>query len=324
MIANIDDNVGRLLAKLEELGISENTALIFLTDNGPATRHFTAGLRGQKGAVYEGGIRVPFFVRWPAKLRPAKVDQIAAHIDVLPTLLEAAGIDRPAGLKLDGVSLMPLLVGDNDDWPERTLYLQWQRGNTPPLYGSFAAISEQFKLVQNRTLGKQIGRQPRFELYDLKADPGEQNSIGELRKETLARLKAGYERWFHDVSATRGYDPPRIVVGSEHENPVILTRQDWRAQGADGWSDRHLGYWEVEVATAGRYDIRFRFSTQTRAGRAEFRLGQVKLRKPFTRSAESVTFREVELDAIGARLEARLIRSGRTVGVKYVDVTRLE
>ncbi len=324
MIANIDDNVGRLLAKLEELGISENTALIFLTDNGPATRHFTAGLRGQKGAVYEGGIRVPFFVRWPAKLRPAKVDQIAAHIDVLPTLLEAAGIDRPAGLKLDGVSLMPLLVGDNDDWPERTLYVQWQRGNTPPLYGSFAAISEQFKLVQNRTLGKQIGREPRFELYDIKADPGEQNSIGELRKKTLARLKAGYERWFHDVSATRGYDPPRIVVGSEHENPVILTRQDWRAQGTDGWSDRHLGYWEVEVATAGSYDIRFRFSTQTRAGRAEFRLGQVKLRKPFTRSAESVTFREVELDAIGARLEARLIRAGRTVGVKYVDVTRLE
>ena len=84
MITNIDDNVGRLLAKLEELGISENTALIFLTDNGPTTQHFTAGLRGQKGTVYEGGIRVPFFVRWPAKLRPAKVDRIAAHIDVLP------------------------------------------------------------------------------------------------------------------------------------------------------------------------------------------------------------------------------------------------
>ena len=131
MIANIDDNVGRLLAKLEELGISENTALIFLTDNGPTTQHFTAGLRGQKGTVYEGGIRVPFFVRWPAKLRPAKVDQIAAHIDVVPTLLEAAGIDPPAGLKLDGVSLMPLLTGANDDWPERTLYIQWQRGISP-------------------------------------------------------------------------------------------------------------------------------------------------------------------------------------------------
>ena len=78
------------------------------------------------------------------------------------------------------------------------------------------------------------------------------------------------------------------------------------------------------METAGSYDIRFRFSTQTRAGRAEFRLGKVKLRKPFTRSAESVTFREVEVDAGSARLDARLVRGGRTVGVKYVDVTRLE
>ncbi len=324
MITNIDDNVGRLLAKLKELGILENTAVIFLTDNGPTTQHFTAGLRGQKGTVYESGIRVPFLVRWPAKLRPAKVDRIAAHIDVVPTLLEAAGIDRPAGLKLDGVSLMPLLTGANDDWPERTLYIQWQRGNEPQLHGNFAAISEQFKLVQSRTLGEQLERKPRFELYDIKADPGEQAAIRGRLQATLAGLKAGYERWFRDVSATRGYDPPRIVVGSEYENPVILTRQDWRAQGADGWSDRHLGYWEIEVATPGLYDIRFRFSKQTRAGRAEFRVGKVKLRKPFTRSAESVTFREIELGAIASRLEARLVRGGRTVGVKYVDVTRLE
>ena len=171
---------------------------------------------------------------------------------------------------------MPLLVGEDGDWPERTLYIQWQRGNKPQLYGNFAAISEPFKLVQSRTLGKQMGRKPRFELYDIKADPGEQAAIKGERQATLGGLKAGYERWFRDVSGTRGYDPPRIIVGSEHENPVILTRQDWRALGADGWSDRHLGYWQVEVAAAGSYDIRFRFfdTNEGRTCRVQIRQGQ--------------------------------------------------
>lgn len=323
MITNIDDNVGRLLAKLEELGISENTVLIFLTDNGATTKHFTAGLRGGKGSVYEGGIRVPFFVRWPVQLRPGRVNRVAAHIDVLPTLLEAAGIDRPTDLKLDGVSLMPLLAGKDDDWPERTLYIQWQEGNAPQLYGNFAAISEQFKLVQSQISRKGMRQEPLFELYDIKTDPGEKNAIKGQRQATFEGLKEGYESWFRDVSATRGYEPPRIVVGSPYENPVILTRQDWRSLVQAGWDDHHLGHWAIEVAAADSYDIRFRFSTQARAGRAKLKLGELELWKPFTRSAESVTFREVVLDAGSARLDAHLLRGGRAVGVTYVDVTRL-
>ena len=163
-----------------------------------------------------------------------------------------------------------------------------------------------------------------LQLYDLESDPGEQNDLASQQPGELAHLKKQYEDWFEDVSATRGYHPPKIFIGTEHENPVILTRQDWRMVGADGWTDGYLGYWEVDVKSSGKYDIRFRFTKQERAGRAEFKLGDAELSKPFTREAESVTFSGVDLPTGPATLEARLIRSGKTIGVNYIDVTKIE
>ncbi|MFW6164407.1 MAG: arylsulfatase, partial [Planctomycetota bacterium] len=98
MVKNIDENIGRLLAKLEELELAENTIVIFLCDNGPNGRRYTMGLRGHKGSVYEGGIRTAFFVRWPsvtAKRAGAKDHHLAAHIDLAPTLLDACGVAKP-------------------------------------------------------------------------------------------------------------------------------------------------------------------------------------------------------------------------------------
>ena len=323
MITNIDENVGRLMATLDELELAENTILIFMTDNGPTTQHFTAGLRAQKGSVYDGGIRVPFFFRWPARLQPAKIDAVGAHIDVLPTLLESAQLDPPEGLAIDGRSLLPVMEG-RAPAAERTIFIQSHRGNQPTLYRAFAAIEQQYKLVQPLSFSEPAPKDAPFELYDIEADPGEQTNLADDKVEVAARLKRAYETWFDDVSSTRGYDPPRIPVGTDEENPVTLTRQDWRVIGADGWSDSHLGYWAVDVETGGAYDIRFRFTKQERAGRAEFQLGKLKLTRPFTRQAESVSFSGVELEPGAAKLEARLIRGGKTVGVKYVDVTQVE
>ena len=323
MITNIDENMGKLAAKLDELDLAANTILIFMTDNGPTTQRFTAGLRDQKTSAYDGGIRVPFFLRWPSQLQAAKVDRIGAHIDVAPTLLDAARAAAPASVEFDGLSLMPLLRGDSAGWPARTIFIQSHRGNEPQLYRNFAAVSQKYKLVQPLSFREPAPPDTPLQLYDLESDPGEQNDLADERAEVLVDLKKQYEDWFEDVSASRGYDPPKIFLGTEYENPVILTRQDWRMVGRDGWEDGYLGYWEVDVKSAGKYDIRFRFTKQERAGRAEFKLGDVELSKPFTREAESVTFSDVVLEPGPARLEARLVRGGKMVGVKYVDVSKL-
>jgi hypothetical protein len=294
-----------------------------MTDNGPTTQHFTAGLRDQKASVYEGGIRAPFLLRWPARLEPRRVESIAAHIDLLPTLLDATNVAPPPDVKLDGVSLMPALSGDREEAsPGRTIYIQSHRGNEPRLHRAFAAITQRFKLVQPLAFGQPMPEDPVFELYDLPADPGEVNNVASEHPEEAAELKQGYEQWFRDVSSTRGYDPPRIFLGTEHENPVVLTRQDWRMVGDDGWGDDSLGFWDVAVMNTGAYDIRVRFPAQPSAGRLEFRLGAADRTEPFAKGAEEIIFSNVQLEKGPQTLEAKLLRGAKTVGVAYVDVTR--
>ncbi len=132
MITNIDENMGRLMSRLKELGLEQNTILIFMTDNGTSGGH-AGGMRGKKGSEYEGGHRVPFFVRWPGGgvKEPGDVDRLSAHIDVLPTLIDLCSLTKPAGVKFDGASLAPLLKGKVSNWPDRTLLVHSQRIEQP-------------------------------------------------------------------------------------------------------------------------------------------------------------------------------------------------
>jgi hypothetical protein len=312
MVKNIDENVGRLLAELKKLGLEERTIVIFLTDNGPQQVRYVCGLRGRKGTVYEGGIRVPCFVRWPARLKPGqKIDRIAAHIDILPTLLDACGVAIPEGLFLDGVSLLPLLRGQKVPWPDRTLFFQWHRGDVPQLYRDCAARSQKYKLVNGK------------ELYDIDADPGETKNIAALHTDIVRRLRAAYEEWFRDVSATRGYEPPRIYLGTQFENPVTLTRQDWRGPRA-GWGSDSLGYWEVFVREAGAYAVTLRFGPTRAETDVHFRLGNVNLSQTVKAASEVCRFDSVQLEAGEARLEAWLGSGDKSVGVSYVEMNRLD
>ncbi|MGH9160529.1 MAG: sulfatase/phosphatase domain-containing protein, partial [Vicinamibacteraceae bacterium] len=322
MITNIDDNVGRLVTALERLGDAEHTVLIFMTDNGPTTRRYAAGLRAQKASVYEGGIRAPFFLRWPARLEPRKVDVIAAHIDVAPTLLDVAQVRKPATVQFDGRSVMPLLEGRTNDWPERTLYIQSHRGDEPQPNRAFAAVSQRWKLTQPLSFGEPPPANAPLELYDLEADPAEARDVASDHAAVVERMKQGYAKWFEDVSSTRGFAPPKIHLGTAHENPVWLTRQDWRVVGEDGWSDGSLGYWEVDVRTPGRYDIRFHFAAQETPGRAELELGHAKRRIAFRRGDREIAFEDVELAAGPATLEARLRRGDNIEGVRFVEVRK--
>jgi arylsulfatase A-like enzyme len=329
MLTNIDDNVGRLLARLEELGLTRDTIVVFLSDNGPQQPRYNAGLRGRKGSVYEGGIRVPCLMRWPAHLPADKmIDACAAHIDLLPTLLSACGVEKPAFPAIDGIDLMPLLMRQRQDLPERTLCFQWHRGDVPEMNRACAARRGRFKLVQPLGAnGEPLPAPLKFELYDIESDPFEMHDLAAEQPDAVVRLRREYEAWFRDVSATRGYAPVRIALGTPHENPVVLTRQDWRGERA-GWGPKNLGHWEVDVAAAGQYDVTLRFAAAGAAGTARFSLGPVQRETPIAKGDRECRFSSLPIAAGAGRLEASIITDGTTdgrpIGVQYVEVRRVD
>ncbi|MBM3494515.1 MAG: hypothetical protein FJX72_09395, partial [Armatimonadetes bacterium] len=309
MVENIDENVGRVVARLRELDLERDTILIFMTDNGPQQARYNAGMRGLKGSVYEGGIRVPFFVRWPARLQPRVVEPIGANVDIMPTLLDLAGVAPPASVRLDGVSLKPVLSGGASPSPDRALFYQWHRGDVPQAWRDCCVVTQTHKLVNGK------------ELYDLQADPAEARDISADRPELVRDLRRRYETWFADVSATRGYDPPRIVFGSAKENPVVLTRQDWRGPRAT-WQPDGEGHWEVEVAEDGRYDIMIRLWPERTPARAAFACGGASGERAVRAGSKTCTFRNVPLSRGPARLEAWMLNDQGRSGVMYATVKR--
>ena len=316
MLANLDENAGRLLAQLRKDKLDDDTIVIFMSDNGPTPARFNCGLRGLKGSVYEGGLRVPFFVRWPSVIRPGtKVDRLAAHIDVFPTLLQATGAVRPpakpVAAQVDGVSLCPLVKDQPSAWPERTLYFQWHRGDRGELYNNCAARDQRYKLVNGK------------ELYDLQEDPSESRDISATQPERVASMRAGYEAWFKDVASTRNFEPPLIELGTMFENPVLLTRQDWRGPKAS-WSDDGLGYWEVSVKSGGVYECTLTFPKTATDALASVSLGEATNEVRVPAGATSVTISLNHVKHGPCRLEAVLTFAGKPpIGPHYVNVRRI-
>jgi len=322
MVECIDDNIGRLLARLDELDLTQNTVVIFLTDNGPQQPRYVSGMLDRKGNTHEGGVRVPFFVRWPGHFQADRaVDRIAAHIDLAPTLLELCGVIKPASVNFDGISLVPLLKGDVANWPDRTLYFQWHRGDAPELNRACAALTQNYKLVQ--PLGAfeaKLPAHPAFELYDYAKDPLEMNNIASDHPDTVDKMKRGYEAWFKDVTGVRDYTiPPRIYIGAPEQKQVLLTRQDWRGKGA-GWTPKSIGHWFVDVRRAGDYGVTLRFAKATDSGVARFTLGSVTTQKEIAAGDTSVVFPSVRLAKGLATLEAVLECGSKQSGMEYVEV----
>ncbi len=236
MLRSVDNNFGKLRAALKDLGLEDNTLLLFTSDNGPCSGskpldRFMAGLHGLKGTVYENGIRVPCFARWPAGFSsPEKITRLTAHIDVMPTILDACGVAVPSGVKLDGISFLPLLRNPSADWPERTLFFQWDSGQEPLRGQAFSVLTEKWKLVQPCGMDKPkqkhirdtytelcrlqgrgertIEGPARYELYDIVADPGETKDLASAHPDIVEQMKRQYDAWFDDVAA-RWSDPGR-------------------------------------------------------------------------------------------------------------------
>ena len=259
MISNIDDNVSRLEEKLQQLNLRDNTIFIFTTDNGTAggNRIYDGGLRGSKGSVYEGGHRVPFFLRWPAGGLGGgwDVDRLVSHYDVLPTLVELLDLKFTPVKPLDGISFNRLLWDRKADWPNRILQMDTQRLQNLVKYRNYVVMDQDWRLVNGD------------ELYNVNLDLAQTKNVIGQHPEVAARLAEGYERWwqsFMDEGVDQRY--AYIKVGSPFENPTRISAHDmltgkhgqaWHQVGAVV-GDSAAGRWKIEFVADGEYRISLR------------------------------------------------------------------
>ena len=258
MIANIDENLGKLRTKLTEWGIADNTILIFLTDNGTAAgcqldqegqvrKGYNAGMRGKKGSEYEGGHRVPLFIHWKdGKVEGGRdIDRLAGVFDLVPTLMDWVGMEHKEGLDWDGTSLRPLVEGKEQ--AERILFADTQREEDLVKYKRFSVMTEEWRLVNDK-------------LYAIQKDPGQIEDVAETHPAVVDSLQAAYEIWWKKVSA-RAKDYCYFQFGKEVGELYTLTEHDLLNDGKRvAWNQGHIragkgtqGYWPVQVESAGTY-----------------------------------------------------------------------
>lgn len=266
MITNIDENIANLREFLEKNKLKEKTILIFMSDNGTAKgfndssvqkKGFNAGMRGKKGSPYEGGHRVPFFIYWPdGKLQGGKdIDELTAHIDLFPTLVELCHLYSESKKQIHGKSLVPLLYGQGSSWPDRVLVIDSQRVNIPQEWQNSSTMTQQWRLINGQ------------ELYDIQNDTEQQNNLAEKMPEIVKELRQQYEKWWKFVSKEFNGRSVSIDIGADSENPVILSSHDWYMNNNDNsvWSQNEVrkglaknGYWLIDVKKAGEYEIALR------------------------------------------------------------------
>ena len=270
MINVIDENIGRLRTRLESSGLARNTMILFMTDNGTTAGYtgdrdgwpssgYNAGMRGRKGTVYEGGHRAAMFINWPGgELEDGLViDELAAHIDVLPTLVELAGLELPRPVEFDGVSLARNLRGAAKMSADRTLVVHNQaRFGQPVGEGrmikdkDYAVLTERWRMVGNA-------------LYEIGIDPGQRADVADDHPEIVSELTRAYEDWWDSVSEGSDAHVP-VVIDPARQSEVLLTAQGWHGDTVP-YNQQHVragaggtGYWMIDVAQPGRYRIELR------------------------------------------------------------------
>jgi arylsulfatase A-like enzyme len=194
LITHLDDCVGRILDRLRELGLDDNTLVVFSSDNGGSGANANPPLRAGKATMFEGGLRVPMIARWPGRIPKGRVSaDFAAGLDLFPTFLDAAGSAPPPGVKLDGTSLLPAWSGRGGT-PRREMF--WHRASND----SKAARVDNWKWVQDSGQGG---------LFDLATDPGEKRDLGAEKPEVLRMVKSRYESWWREMQASEPRGPFR-------------------------------------------------------------------------------------------------------------------
>ena len=259
MCENLDDNVGRIVSVLDSLSLSENTIVIYLSDNGPNGVRYNGGLRGTKGDTHEGGVKVPSFVSWPSHLPAGAVrDAVTAHIDLFPTLASLCNISLPDSLLLDGINLADWWKGSQNELPERSLFVQQSDRTLTPEKG--AVRTDDYRYV----------RYPDYTgLYYLPSDPGEKHDLSQERPALADSMQALYSQWFEAMRQVN-QDYTITPVGFAEQQRIVLPAHESQFSGGvrfkegHGWAHdwlvnwTHLQdsvWWEVEVKEASTYDV---------------------------------------------------------------------
>ncbi len=271
MVENQDRNVGRILNKLQELGIEENTIVLYFSDNGPNTHRWNGGMKGKKAQTDEGGVRAICYLKWPASLPAGHVvPEIAAAIDLLPTLTSLAGVTRMGDKPLDGVDLSPLLRQEKVNWPYRMIFSTWGAN------------------ISVRTQTHRLDHQG--QLFDMVTDPGQLAPVNQAMPALAAELSVAVETWrkemFGPAAAVSGHftadrsqiDPRPIPVGYREFPITMLPARDGEPRGGVARSSRspNSSYfvnwtdtadslvWNLEVVAGGRYEVAIDYTCPVR------------------------------------------------------------
>jgi len=251
MCENIDWNVGRIVQKVEELGLTEKTIIMYLSDNGPNSWRWNGGMKGRKGSIDEGGVRSPMIMKWEGTLKAGKkVKEIAGGIDLLPTLAEFAGIELNTEKPLDGKSIKPILLDENPEWEDRIIVNYW-RGRT--------SIRNQKFRLDNQD-----------KLFEIVADPKQLTDVSEKYPEVYAELVKTRKKWVKvadselDVEANRPF-----TIGHSSMHTTQMPARDAIGHGNIKRSNRwpnssYLINWtaltdsitfNAKVLTEGNYEV---------------------------------------------------------------------
>jgi arylsulfatase A-like enzyme len=251
MCENIDWNVGRILAKTEELGIDDNTIVIYFCDNGPAMWRWNGGMKGKKGSVDEGGVRSPMFIKWPQKIKAGKkIEQLVSVTDLLPTLSEMCAIPFETNHPLDGISVRESILDDVEEWEDRYLLNYW---------GGRVSIRN-----QKYRLGHQGG------LFDIEADRGQQVDLSDQLPDVKEEMEKVAEDYRLQIKAELPkVDPRPFYLGHPALKYTQIPARDGKEHGNITRSNRYpncsffsnwtsLGdsiTWQVEVPEDGKFRV---------------------------------------------------------------------
>lgn len=333
MCENIDSNVGRITDKIDELGLTENTIIMYLSDNGPNGWRWNQGMKGKKGSTDEGGVRSPLIIQWKGKIKAGKkIEHIAGAIDLLPTLVDMAEIKLIKGKELDGSSLKSVILENDPNWKDRYLASFWNNRTS--------IRNQKYRLDHEN------------KLFDMENDPGQKNDVSEdnptilkemtqfkiqWEKEVLAELPAIDIRTFPIGHPDFNYNQLPARDGTPHGN--IKRSNRWpNCSFFTNWTSQDDKItWDVDVLADGEYEavVYYTCSKENIGSTIELSIGKNSIQQKITEPHDPSLFGQ-EMDRV-PRQESfvknfkplsmgilNLEKGPGTLTLKSLDITGLE